>query len=96
VVDEIHRKYLAAGADIIETNTFNAQAVSLADYGSNGHVRDEQSRGRDRGARRPRGHGEAPRQAALCRGRDRTDQSHGVAVARRRESPPSARSRSPS
>jgi 5-methyltetrahydrofolate--homocysteine methyltransferase len=28
-----HREYLAAGADIIETNTFNAQALSLADYG---------------------------------------------------------------
>jgi 5-methyltetrahydrofolate--homocysteine methyltransferase len=33
IVDEIHRKYLDAGADVIETNTFNAQAVSLADYG---------------------------------------------------------------
>ena len=32
VLDEIHRKYLEAGADIIETNTFNAQAISLADY----------------------------------------------------------------
>src|SRR6266850_952284 len=33
VVEEIHRKYFEAGADIIETNTFNAQAISLADYG---------------------------------------------------------------
>ncbi len=32
VVAEVHRAYLEAGADIIETNTFNAQAVSLADY----------------------------------------------------------------
>ena len=32
VLDEIHRKYLDAGADIIETNTFNAQAISFADY----------------------------------------------------------------
>ena len=32
IVEEIHRQYLEAGADIIETNTFNAQAVSLADY----------------------------------------------------------------
>lgn len=32
VVKEIHRKYLEAGADIIETNTFNAQRVSMADY----------------------------------------------------------------
>ena len=30
VLDEVHRKYLAAGADIIETNTFNAQAISFA------------------------------------------------------------------
>src|SRR5258708_7681951 len=32
VIEEIHRQYLEAGADIIETNTFNAQAISLADY----------------------------------------------------------------
>ena len=30
----IHREYLAAGADIIETNTFNANSVSMADYGA--------------------------------------------------------------
>ncbi|WP_372734080.1 methionine synthase [Nocardioides sp.] len=29
----IHREYLEAGADILETNTFNANAVSLSDYG---------------------------------------------------------------
>ncbi|HEY3056391.1 MAG TPA: methionine synthase, partial [Thermoanaerobaculia bacterium] len=33
VIEEIHRQYLEAGADIIETNTFNAQAISMADYG---------------------------------------------------------------
>lgn len=33
IIKEIHSKYLDAGADIIETNTFNAQRVSLADYG---------------------------------------------------------------
>jgi 5-methyltetrahydrofolate--homocysteine methyltransferase len=33
IVGKIHRQYLEAGADILETNTFNAQAVSLADYG---------------------------------------------------------------
>src|SRR5258708_36185983 len=33
VIEEIHRQYLQAGADIIETNTFNAQSISLADYG---------------------------------------------------------------
>ncbi|MDR1144618.1 MAG: methionine synthase [Verrucomicrobiales bacterium] len=33
VIEAIHRAYLDAGADIIETNTFNSQAISLADYG---------------------------------------------------------------
>lgn len=32
VIEDIHRKYLTAGADIIETNTFNATTVSMADY----------------------------------------------------------------
>jgi 5-methyltetrahydrofolate--homocysteine methyltransferase len=33
VIQEIHRQFLAAGADIIETNTFNSNAPSMADYG---------------------------------------------------------------
>ncbi|MFL5773278.1 MAG: homocysteine S-methyltransferase family protein, partial [Flavisolibacter sp.] len=33
IIREIHGHYLEAGADIIETNTFNAQRVSMADYG---------------------------------------------------------------
>lgn len=32
IIVDIHKQYLAAGANIIETNTFNAQAISLADY----------------------------------------------------------------
>jgi 5-methyltetrahydrofolate--homocysteine methyltransferase len=32
VIREIHEQYLAAGADILETNTFNAQRISLHDY----------------------------------------------------------------
>ncbi len=32
VVQGIHREYLEAGADLVETNTFNAQRISLADY----------------------------------------------------------------
>lgn len=32
IIKEIHKEYLNAGVDIIETNTFNAQRVSLADY----------------------------------------------------------------
>jgi len=33
-VSDIHHAYLAAGADIIETNTFNSNAISQADYGT--------------------------------------------------------------
>lgn len=32
IIEGIHREYLEAGADILETNTFNANAISLADY----------------------------------------------------------------
>lgn len=33
IIEQIHREYLAAGADIIETNTFNATAISQEDFG---------------------------------------------------------------
>ncbi len=33
IIYDIHRDYLAAGADIIETNTFNSTSISQADYG---------------------------------------------------------------
>ncbi len=33
IIAAIHREYLEAGADILETNTFNANAISLSDYG---------------------------------------------------------------
>jgi len=39
VIEEIHRQYLEAGADILETNSFNAQTISMADYGLESHVR---------------------------------------------------------
>lgn len=32
IIKEIHRKYFAAGADLVETNTFNANSISMADY----------------------------------------------------------------
>jgi 5-methyltetrahydrofolate--homocysteine methyltransferase len=32
VIEEIHREFLEAGADILETNTFNSTSISLADY----------------------------------------------------------------
>ncbi|MDP6835834.1 MAG: homocysteine S-methyltransferase family protein, partial [Candidatus Marinimicrobia bacterium] len=34
VVEAIHTAYLEAGADLIETNTFNANAISQSDYGT--------------------------------------------------------------
>ena len=40
IIEDIHRRYLEAGADIIETNTFNANAISQADYGLKTRVRD--------------------------------------------------------
>jgi 5-methyltetrahydrofolate--homocysteine methyltransferase len=33
IIEEIHQRYFEAGADIVETNTFNGQRISLADYG---------------------------------------------------------------
>ena len=39
VIAEIHRAYLDAGADIISTCTFNAQAISQKDYSLESHVR---------------------------------------------------------
>jgi len=38
VIQEIHRRYLEAGADILETNSFNANAFSMADYGLESEV----------------------------------------------------------
>ena len=40
VIRDIHRKYLEAGADIIETNTFNAQRISMADYHVENYCRE--------------------------------------------------------
>lgn len=40
VIEDIHRKYLAAGADIIETNTFSSTRISMADYHVQDYVRE--------------------------------------------------------
>src|SRR6056297_359291 len=40
IIQAIHEEYLAAGADIIETNTFNATATSQADYELQAHAYD--------------------------------------------------------
>ncbi len=38
IIEDIHYQYLQAGADIIETNTFNSTTVSMAEYGLEDHV----------------------------------------------------------
>ena len=40
VVEQVHRDYFQAGADIVETNTFNANAISQSDYGTQASVYD--------------------------------------------------------
>ena len=40
IISEIHGQFLEAGADIIETNTFNAQYISMADYNMTELVRE--------------------------------------------------------
>ncbi len=51
IIQEIHRQYLEAGADIIETNTFNSNAISMAEYGLQGHIHELNAAGA-RNARR--------------------------------------------
>ena len=40
IIEDIHRAYLAAGSDIIETNTFGGAALVLAEYGVESEARD--------------------------------------------------------
>jgi 5-methyltetrahydrofolate--homocysteine methyltransferase len=45
VILDVHRQYLAAGADITTTNTFTATSIGQADYGLQSHVREMNLRG---------------------------------------------------
>jgi 5-methyltetrahydrofolate--homocysteine methyltransferase len=40
VIEDIHRQYFEAGADIVETNSFNSNSISMADYGLEHKVRE--------------------------------------------------------
>ena len=40
IIQAIHTAYLQAGADIAETNTFNATTIAMADYGLEPQVRE--------------------------------------------------------
>jgi 5-methyltetrahydrofolate--homocysteine methyltransferase len=70
VIADIHGEYLAAGADIIETNTFNATRIAMADYGLEDLAREINVAGARWPARWPTRHGR-PRQAAFRRRRAR-------------------------
>ena len=94
VIGEIHRRYLDSGADIIETNTFNSNAPSQADYGLESLVR-ELNLAAAQIARR------AADEVAARTGRPRfvagalgPDESHGVVVAEGQRSRATATSRS--
>src|SRR5271163_4744263 len=39
-IEQIHRQYFEAGADIVETNTFNSNSISMADYHLESQVRE--------------------------------------------------------
>ena len=84
IIAGIHREYLEAGADLIETNTFNATAISLADYGMEELAYElnvaSARLARARVRRDDRAHAG---QAALRRRRARPDQPDGVHLARR-------------
>ena len=86
VIGAIHREYLAAGADIIETNTFTSTAIAQADYGLESLVYElnvDGAQARARGGRRV--DGEDAGQAALRRRLDRPDEPDAVDLARRQQ-----------
>ena len=81
VIREIHDAYLEAGADIIETNTFNATRVAMADY----HMEELAFEINVAAARLARQAADAftertPGEAALRRRRPRPDQPHGFHI----------------
>lgn len=45
LVEQIHRAYIGAGAELLETNTFGANRIKLAEWGLDGQVRDINVRG---------------------------------------------------
>ena len=77
----IHRAFLKAGADLIETNTFNSTSISQADYGMEHLVRElnfaAAQLAQERGGPF---HSPRPGQTPLCRWLNRADQPHGVLV----------------
>ena len=95
VIREIHDRYLEAGADIVETNTFGATSIAQADYALSDRAHEMNAR---RGAARPRVRRPLDREdagkAALRRRRARAHQPHRVDFARTSTTP--GRATSPS
>ncbi len=87
IITAIHAAYLDAGADLVETNTFNCDRGQPGRLPARTHRLRAQPRrraARARGVRCRRG--ENARQAALRDRRARTDQPHGVDQPRRQRS----------
>ncbi|KPW18819.1 5-methyltetrahydrofolate--homocysteine methyltransferase [Pseudomonas amygdali pv. aesculi] len=84
VIGAIEKAYLDAGADILETNTFNATQVSQADYGMESIVYELNVEGARPQGRRRQDTGN-PGQATLRRRRARPYQPHLLAVAGRQQ-----------
>ncbi len=86
IIEDIHYQYLQAGADIIETNTFNSTTVSMAEYGLEDHVRELNAAGAAVARRAVRKvHRRKSRAALLCGGLDRPHQPHSFGFAGRCE-----------
>ncbi len=84
VISAIHREYLAAGADIIETNTFSSTAIAQADYALEAAGLRAELRGRAAGARGGRRvEREDAGPPALRRRLDRADEPDAVDLAQR-------------
>ena len=84
VIAAIHDEYLAAGADIIETNTFNGTAIAQADYGLEAIVYElnREAARLARAADFPLDAADARAPALRGRG-DRADEPHALDLARR-------------
>ncbi len=87
IIRDIHRAFLDAGSDLIETNTFNSTSISQADYGMEGLVYELNAEA----ARLAREAADAksaetPDRAALRRRRARADEQDALAFARRERS----------
>ena len=75
LIEEIHRAYLEAGADIIETDTFNGTAMSLEEFGLQEHVHELNRTAAELAqARRRRVHPQESGPAPVRRRQHRADQ----------------------